>query len=168
MVHSAEEWARRIRRIVLDEASLQARRPEIERERQVAVADLLEDNRFFPREDGLETPLFDGPFDVQISVTEDSKLNFDISSDTQPDGMRVALPVRQLRTIIKDYFMICDSYTNAIQSGNHVQVEAIDMGRRGVHNEGSELLKELLYPRVWLNFETARRLFTLVCVLHMR
>jgi uncharacterized protein (UPF0262 family) len=178
LLDDGEDWTadelfqRRIRQITLDEGTIISLSPEIAQERAVAIADLLEDNRFYPCEDAspaahtLRAPAFAGPYDLAIQV-RDGKIYLHIKADSRPEGMEVMLAAKPFRSIIKDYFMICESYTDAIQCGNHQQVEAIDMGRRAIHNEGSELLKELLRPRVELNFETARRLFTLVCVLHL-
>ncbi len=153
--------------LTLDEGSIIRRSPEIEHERNVAIADLLEDNQFYPcNEDG--HAVFGGPYALFLSI-RDNRLVFDVTSDVADDAqLDIVLPVAPFRSTIKDYFLICDSYYKATKSGNTSQVEAIDMGRRGIHNEGSELLAEMLAGKIQLNFETARRLFTLICVLHLR
>lgn len=159
----------RIARITLDETHVVRRSPEVEHERAVAIADLLESNRFSPLgEGGDDAAQFNGPYSLDLRITPDNRLLFDIHQLETDNGTTISLPIAPFRRIVKDYFLICDSYYKAIQSGNHAQVEAIDMGRRGVHNEGSELLLDLLKGKANADFETARRLFTLICVLHIR
>jgi uncharacterized protein (UPF0262 family) len=147
----------------LDENSILRRRPEVEHERAVALFDLLERNTFELLGEGA-TP---GPYHVNLALKDD-KLVFSVA---KPDGTSlsdVALAIRPFRSIIKDYFLICESYFDAIKTMAPSQIEAIDMGRRGLHNEGAQLLEERLGEFVSLDHATARRLFTLLCVLHMR
>ncbi len=152
----------RITRIALDERSIIRRSPDIEHERKVAMFDLLEENFFNPLGED-----YAGPFSVRLGM-EESRLVIEIASeDEQPQGT-IKLPLSPFRRIIRDYFLICESYYQAIKSAAPSQIEAIDMGRRGLHNEGSELLRERLAERIELDLETARRLFTLVCVLQIR
>ncbi|NNG04904.1 MAG: UPF0262 family protein [Inquilinus sp.] len=151
----------RIVDIVLDELTVGRRSAEVEHERAVAIYDLLEENRFKPSGCG------SGPYRVVLSI-EDNRLIFDIGT---PDGQRldrVPLPVLPFRKTVKEYFLICESYYDAIKHAPPSRIEAIDMGRRGLHNEGSELLRERLAGRIEIDHNTARRLFTLLCVLHIR
>jgi uncharacterized protein (UPF0262 family) len=151
----------RIAKITLDEKSVVRRNADVEHERAVAIFDLLEENSFSP------TPGYPGPFHLHLSI-EENRLVFDICSAAGEKLERIALPVAAFRSIVKDYFMICESYYAAIRRATPSQIEAIDMGRRGLHNEGSELLRDRLADKVALDLNTARRLFTLVCVLHIR
>lgn len=151
----------RIATISIDEASLAPAGPDAEHERQVAIFDLLEGNRFaLVGHDG-------GPWDVKLSLA-DNRLVFDIAG---PDGApvrKLMLSLTALRRVIKDYFLVCDSYYDAIRNASAAHIEAIDMGRRGLHNEGSQLLIDRLADKAEVDFDTARRLFTLVCALHAR
>lgn len=151
----------RLIHVQLDEKSMVRRAPEVEHERAVAIYDLLEENHFDPAGD------FSGPYSLHISL-EDNRLLFDIRSEGGDDLSKVYLPLLPFKGIVKDYFMVCESYYSAIKKSTPAQIEAIDMGRRGLHNEGSELLQERLAGKVEIDFDTARRLFTLVCVLHIR
>ncbi|HYH38176.1 MAG TPA: UPF0262 family protein [Azospirillum sp.] len=153
---------RRIVHVTLDEHSVVRRKPEVEHERAVAIFDLLEENEFCPCDH-----LDDGPFHLHLSI-EDNRLIFDIRRENDDALSKVTLPLTTFRTIVKDYFLICESYYNAIKRSTPSQIEAIDMGRRGLHNEGSELLRERLAGKVEMDLQTARRLFTLICVLHIR
>lgn len=154
----------RIARISLDEASIVRRGPEVDHERAVAAYDLIESNRF---------ALVDGeagPYHVRIFV-EENRLMLDIRSHEGDDGeplRLIGLSLGPFRRVIKDYFTLCDSYYAAIRQASPSQIEAIDMGRRSLHNEGSELLTERLAGKVELDLDTARRLFTLICALHLR
>ncbi len=151
----------KITELTLDEASIVRRGPEIEHEREVAIFDLLEENYFRPNgSDG-------GPYTLQLSV-EDNRLHFRISTETEAEHGLVILSLTPFRRIIKDYFLVCESYYDAIKTAAPSQIEAIDMGRRGLHNEGSELLIERLDGKIDLDLDTARRLFTLICVLHIK
>ncbi|WP_142848078.1 UPF0262 family protein [Telmatospirillum sp. J64-1] len=147
--------------IQLDEKYPVRRKPEVEHERAVAIYDLLEDNYFAPVCES------EGPFALHISI-EDNRLVFDIKTEQGEDVSKVHLPLKPFQGIVKDYFMVCESYYTAIKKASPSQIEAIDMGRRGLHNEGSELLRERLAGKVEIDFDTARRLFTLLCVLHIR
>ena len=109
----------------------------------------------------------DGPYQLKLSLI-DNRLVFDVSNEAGEQVRQILLSLTPLRRLIKDYFLICDSYYDAIRSSTPAQIEAIDMGRRGLHNEGSEVLIERLAGKVETDFDTARRLFTLVCALHMR
>jgi uncharacterized protein (UPF0262 family) len=152
----------RIVHVALDERTVVRRSAEVEHERAVAIFDLLEDNLFRP-EDCPDA----GPFRLHLSM-EDNRMLFDIRDAENSDLTKVLLPLTPFRTIVRDYFMICDSYYKAIKKASPSQIEAIDMGRRGLHNEGSELLRERLAGKVEVDHNTARRLFTLICVLHIR
>ncbi len=149
--------------ITLDEKSVVRRNPDIEHERKVAIYDLLDQNYFTVV--GLEET---GPYSLHLTI-EDNRLIFDIrTEDDVSELMRHPLPVISFRRIIKDYFHICESYFTAIKNASPSKIEAIDMGRRGLHNEGTELLLERLKGKIDTDFDTARRLFTLICVLHIR
>ena len=151
----------RIIDLVLDETSVVRRSPDVEHERKVAIFDLLEENLFVPvGSDG-------GPYRLRLSV-EENRLIFDIRLGDDAEHGKVMLSLTPFRRIIKDYFLICESYYDAIKSAAPAQIEAIDMGRRGLHNEGSTLLKERLSGKIDMDFDTARRLFTLICVLHIK
>lgn len=161
---SAEE-TRRICDLRLDETSIIRRNADIEHERRVAIFDLLEENAFEPRADHTEE--YPGPYKLVLRL-EDNRLAMDILTVDDVALETVVLPLTPFRRVIKEYFLICDSYFKAIKSASPRQIEAIDMGRRGLHNEGSELLKERLADKVTVDFDTARRLFTLLCVLQIR
>lgn len=150
-----------IAKITLDEGNVIRRKPEVEQEREVALADLLKENYFSPA--GLNK----GPYDVLLGTSE-NRMVFTISSPTMDAPEVVTLNVTPFRSIIRDYFIICESYFAAIKSSDPYRVEAIDMGRRGIHNEGSDLLRKLLNDKIQVDFATARRLFTLICVLHIK
>lgn len=147
--------------ITLDERTLVHTNADIEHERRVAIFDLLEGNSFFP----IGAP--EGPYCLHLSIV-DGRLVFDIKhQDERPIG-KVLLSLSPFRRIVKDYFLMCESYFEAIKSASPSHIEAIDMGRRGLHNEGSDLLRERLDGKIELDFETSRRLFTLLCVLHIK
>jgi len=145
--------------VELDEAMLASSTRDQEQERQVAIFDLLEGNVFAPAEGG------EGPYDLKLSIIE-NRLAFDISGPGY--AMRHLLSLSPFRGIVKDYFMVCDSYYQAIRGSTPAQIEALDMGRRGLHNEGSDLLRARLKGKVEIDHDTARRLFTLICALHWR
>jgi len=151
----------RIAKITLDEKTVVRRNADIEHERAVAIFDLLEENSFVP------VAGYDGPFHLDLGI-EDSRLVLDIRGTDEVSRERIVLSLAPFRGLVKDYFLICESYFAAIKRASTMQIEAIDMGRRGLHNEGSELLRERLADKVALDLNTARRLFTLVCVLHIR
>lgn len=149
----------RLIEVTIDEASLAPLSPEVEHERQVAIADLLRANYFEPSDP------CEGPYKLRLSLV-DGRLAFDISAP----GLerRHLLSLTPFKGTIKDYFMVCDSYHQATREASATQLEAIDMGRRGLHNEGSERLRERLAGKVKTDLETARRLFTLICALYRR
>ncbi len=152
---------KRIVTLNLDEKSVLRRNPDVEHERAVAIFDLLEENSFAPvGHDG-------GPYGLTLAI-EDNRLAFDIRDENEAALDRVLLPLTGFRSVVRDYFMICESYYDAIKHASPSRLEAIDMGRRGVHNEGAELLRQRLVEKVIVDLGTARRLFTLVCVLHLR
>ncbi|VAX04796.1 FIG00450475: hypothetical protein [hydrothermal vent metagenome] len=159
----------RICHIELDEKSIIRRNADIDHERRVAIFDLLEDNSYQP----LESLPHDyaGPFRIVLRM-EENRLAMDIYADqdmTMNDKLSIIiLPLTLLRKTIKEYFQICDSYFSAIKSASPRQIETIDMARRGLHDEGSEILLERLGEKVKMDFLTARRLFTLICVLQIR
>jgi uncharacterized protein (UPF0262 family) len=165
---SAEERRRSIVKIQLDEKSFLRRRPEVEHEREVALFDLLEENVFVLKSRGTEDAAhLHGPFHLKLGLLED-RLVFDVRDTAETPRREIVLPVRPFRMIIKDYFMVCESYFDAIKTSTPSQIEAIDMGRRGLHNEGALMLKERLAEHVELDQGTSRRFFTLLCILHMR
>jgi uncharacterized protein (UPF0262 family) len=135
--------------------------PEAEHERRVAIYDLVAENSFTL----LSHP--EGPYRLRLS-TADGRLLFDVFDAKEERLTMIGLSMSPFRRIVKDYFMICESYYQAIRTATPSQIETIDMARRGLHNEGSEILKERLAGKVEVDFDTARRLFTLVCVLHWR
>jgi len=151
----------RIAKITLDERSVVRRNADIEHERAVAVFDLLEENSFAP------VAPASGPFHLHLG-TEENRLVLDIRAADDTPIERLLLPLSPFRSIVKDYFLVCESYFQAIRTASPSRIEAIDMGRRALHNEGSELLRERLAERVAIDLGTARRLFTLLCVLHIR
>lgn len=154
------ESAHRLTDVVLDE-SIGRSTPDVEHERAVAIFDLLEENSFEP------VGHAGGPYHLKLSLM-DQKLVLAVSSETGEAVATHILSLTPFRRIIKDYFMICESYYQAIRSSTPSQIEAIDMGRRGIHNEGSQTLQDRLSGKITLDFDTARRLFTLVCVLYWR
>ena len=152
---------RRIVDIVLDEKSVARRTPEVEHERAVALFDLLEDNDFALV--GSEP----GPYKLHIGIFE-QRLVFGVH-DTHDRKLRdIVLSLTPFRKVVKDYFLVCESYYAAIKKLGTSQIEALDMGRRGLHNEGSELLRERLAGKIEVDHGTARRLFTLICALHIK
>ncbi|TDQ77575.1 uncharacterized protein (UPF0262 family) [Dongia mobilis] len=151
----------RLVKIELDEQSTARRSAEVDRERAVAIFDLLEENEFRP---ALEQ---EGPYHLFLAI-EENRLVFDIRDTADAPLYKFILSLSPFRRIVKEYFDICESYYQAIKSASPSQIEAIDMGRRGLHNEGSEILRERLGGKVEVDFNTARRLFTLICALHVR
>jgi uncharacterized protein (UPF0262 family) len=156
---SEDTASQRLQSVVLDEASLAAISRDQEHERQVAIFDLLEQNYFRP--EGAAA----GPYELRIALI-DNRLALDISGASYQH--RHLLSLSPLRGVIKDYFLICESYYDAIRNATPAQIETLDMGRRGLHNEGSELLRRRLAGKVDTDTDTARRLFTLICALHWR
>jgi uncharacterized protein (UPF0262 family) len=149
----------RLASVTLDEDSLSAASRDQEQERQIAIFDLLEDNRFAP--EGAPG----GPYDLRISLI-DSRLALDIAGPGY--AHRHILSLTPFRGVVRDYAMICESYYDAIRNATPQRIEALDMGRRGLHNEGSALLQARLKGKVETDLDTARRLFTLICALHWR
>ncbi len=150
----------RIIDIALDERTIIWRNPDVEQERRIAIFDLLERNFFQPAG-------HDGPFRVLLRV-EDNRLAIDLRNEAGEPLDTIRLGLARFRRPIRDYFAICDSYYKAVRSDTPHRIEAIDMARRAVHNEAAELLMECLEGKIELDFDTARRLFTLICVLHIR
>lgn len=147
--------------IQLIEKTAVRRRPEAEHERKVAIFDLIESNHFAP------TGEHPGPFKLQLSA-EETRLIFDIRAPDDAELTRVPLALQPFRGIVKDYFKVCESYYSAIKTATPSRIEAIDMGRRGLHDEGSRILRSELAGRIDIDHDTARRLFTLLCILHIR
>lgn len=154
----------RITQITLDDANLPPPTPEIEQERKVAIFDLLEENSFvLPERDGREAPA--GPYNLDLSI-RDKRLVFDLETEAAEKAAEFHLALGPFRQVVKDYFQICESYFDAVKKLPPSQIETIDMARRGIHNEGSRVLQERLQGKVEIDTDTARRLFTLICVLH--
>lgn len=150
----------RIIDIQLDDRTIIRRNEDIERERKVAIFDLLEENHFAPS--GHE-----GPFQILLRV-EDNRLAIDLKDEAGEPLDTIRLGLARFRRPIRDYFAICDSYFKAVRAGSANGIEPIDMARRALHNDAAELLKEALDGRIDMDFDTARRLFTLICVLHIK
>lgn len=148
--------------INIDADSLPATSPEMQHERRVAIFDLLEENYFRPHDSDA------GPYVVDIQLRDASKLIMKVQRSNGGERNDITMSLTPFRRIIKDYFMICESYHNAIRTATSAQIEAIDMGRRGLHNEGSRLLTDSLRNQAEIEFNTSRRLFTLICSLHRR
>ncbi len=154
----------RLTGIEIDDSGLPPPTPEIEQERRVAIFDLLEDNSFVPiARDGREVP--PGPYHLTLSI-RDRRLVFDIRSDATSAAVAFHLSLGPFRQVVKDYFQICESYFDAVKTLPPSQIETIDMARRGIHNEGARVLQERLAGKAEVDGDTARRLFTLICVLH--
>jgi uncharacterized protein (UPF0262 family) len=151
----------RIIEINLDEQSVVRRSADVEHERAVAIYDLIEDNHFAP------VGHAHGPYRLYLSIAE-SRLIFDIRDEVDVPITSVALTLMPFRRIVKDYFTVCESYFEAIKTASPSRIEAIDMGRRGLHDDGSELLCSRLGGKIDIDFQTARRIFTSICVLHIR
>jgi uncharacterized protein (UPF0262 family) len=151
----------RIVKVELDESSAAGGSPEAQQERSIAIFDLIEENTFAP---AIE---HDGPFHLKLAI-EENRLVFCVCDTGNLELHRFILSLTSFRRIVKDYFDICDSYYKAIRSASPSQIEAIDMGRRGLHDEGSRILVERLKEKVVVDFDTARRLFTLICALHWK
>jgi uncharacterized protein (UPF0262 family) len=152
--------AKRIVDIQLDETSIARNTAEVEHERKVAIFDLLENNSF-ALDGGAE-----GPYRLKLSIAE-NRLCFDVEC-TSSEPVTFMLSLSPFSKLIKDYFLVCESYYDAIKTAPPSRIEALDMGRRGLHDEGSHLLIDRLKGKITTDFETARRLFTLICALHWR
>src|SRR6056297_2022944 len=154
----------RISHIELDDSNLPPPTPEIEQERKVAIYDLLEENVFsLPSRDERAAPA--GPYRVALSI-RDKRLVFDVMGEDGEKAAEFHLSLSPFRQVVKDYWQICESYFDAVKNMPPSQIETIDMARRGIHNEGARILEERLEGKAELDSDTARRLFTLVCVLH--
>ncbi|MCB2080992.1 MAG: UPF0262 family protein [Rickettsiales bacterium] len=149
--------------VILDSGATEGHRAELVHERQVAVADLLRENRFVLKGD----EAFIGPYHLHLRIA-DNRLVLDVQAAEGDAQTALLIPVTPFRGIIKDYRIICDSYYEAVKTAPTVRIEALDMGRRAAHNEAAEMLEEFLESSVELDFATARRLFTLLYVLHIR
>jgi uncharacterized protein (UPF0262 family) len=158
---SPPDSARRLLKVTLDEGSIGNSNPDVEHERRIAIYDLLEDNSFSASGHA------GGPYALHLGMVE-NRLLFDVRLTDGSPVVAHYLSLTPLRRIVKDYFMVCDSYYKAIRTSSPSQIEAIDMGRRALHNEGSELLMERLKDKIDIDVDTARRLFTLICVLHWK
>jgi uncharacterized protein (UPF0262 family) len=158
---TASPDARRIVDIVLDEESVARRTAEVEHERAVALFDLIEENDFCLVGGG------QGPYRLRLGIFE-QRLVFDVRNAKDEKLRDIVLSLTPFRKVVKDYFLICESYYAAIKKLSPSQIEALDMGRRSLHNEGSELLRERLAGKIDMDHDTARRLFTLICALHIK
>ena len=152
---------KRLIKIALEEESAIRRSPEIEHERAVAVFDLLAENLFDLVGDAV------GPYCLRIGIRE-NRLVLNIRDAEETPIQEIILPLSPLRSLVRDYFRVCEAYYEAIKTASPSRIEAIDMGRRGIHNEGAEILQRRLAPKIEMDEQTSRRLFTLICVLHVR
>ncbi len=151
----------RIYQITLDEKSIARNNPNVDHEREVAIFDILDGNSFQP--EGRS----DGPYRVHLAIVDD-RLAIKVGNEAEEELVVQHVPLTPFKRIIKDYFLICDTYYEAIRSAPPSRIQAIDMGRRGLHDEGSRLLKERLDGKLNIDFDTARRLFTLLTALHWK
>jgi uncharacterized protein (UPF0262 family) len=151
----------RLMDVTLDSETLSHPRPDFERDREVAIADLLFDNSFvLVGDEG-------GPYKLRLGI-EEGRLLFDVSGGREHPLRRVRLSLKPFRAVIRDYIALCEVHYEAMRNMSPAKLEALDMGRRGLHNEGATLLRERLAERIEVDGETARRLFTLICSLHLR
>ena len=150
----------RLRRVMLDGEALTRLSPIMEADRAQAVADLEADNRF-------SLPGREGPYLLRLSIQE-GRLAFDVRREDDQPLAAVILALGPFRSLVKDYQLLVESHIKAVEEGREARIQAIDMGRRGLHNEGATLMMQRLAGKIDIDFETARRLFTLVCVLHQR
>jgi uncharacterized protein (UPF0262 family) len=155
----------RIIDIELDQATIVWRSADVEQERRIAIFDLLEGNHFAPQR--VHDDAYAGPYAVRLRV-EEGRLAIDIGREDRTPLESLILGLGSFRRPIKDYFAICDSYFQAIRNATPQQIETVDMARRAIHNEAAELLVERLAGKIEVDFDTARRLFTLICVLHIK
>ncbi|WIV50296.1 UPF0262 family protein [Marivivens sp. LCG002] len=154
----------RIIHIELDDSALPPPTPEIEQERRVAIFDLLEANNIIlPARD--ERPVPEGPYKLSLSI-RDRRLVFALTTEADDPAAEFHLSLGPFRQVVKDYFQICESYFDAVKTLPTNQIETIDMARRGIHDEGARILQERLEGKAEVDYDTARRLFTLICVLH--
>ncbi|PXA90714.1 hypothetical protein DMC47_27205 [Nostoc sp. 3335mG] len=154
----------RIIDVTLDERTILWRSADIEQERRIAIFDLIEDNHFAPV---LRNSDYAGPFKLHLSV-EEGRLALQMMREDGSHLETLVLGLARFRRPIRDYFAICDSYYQAIRNATPAQIETIDMARRGIHNDAAQLLKDRLEGKIEVDFDTARRLFTLICVLHIK
>lgn len=160
-VGASVEDRSRLVEVTLDQASIGRNNAEVEHEREVAIFDLLEKNSFaLEGHDG-------GPYTLNLSLA-DNRLVFTVGDSDRAPIQHVMLSLSPFRRLVKDYFLICESYYQAIKTQPASKIEAIDMGRRGLHDEGSQLLLERLKGKIAVDLATARRLFTLLCALHWK
>ncbi len=155
------ETTNRLLRVDLDDDTLSHPNPDVEHERKIAIYDLLEENVF-----ALEAGP-NGPYVLRLAMVE-NRLVFDVRDPEEAPLQAFHFSMSPFRRVVKDYFLLCESYYDAIRTATPAQIESIDMGRRGLHNEGSELLAERLKGKISVDFDTARRLFTLLCALHWK
>ena len=155
----------RIIDVTLDERTILWRSADIEQERRIAIFDLLEENHFAPQRKHSDG--YAGPYKLHLRV-EEGRLALEIHRADDSHLETLVLGLARFRRPIRDYFAICDSYYQAIRNASPAQIETIDMARRGVHNQSAELLMERLEGKIQVDFDTARRLFTLICVLHIK
>ncbi|MEI5686127.1 MULTISPECIES: UPF0262 family protein [Sphingomonas] len=155
----------RIIAVTLDERSIGWRSADIEQERRIAIFDLLEGNRFAPQR--VHADQYAGPYRITLESAE-GRLGIHIHREDDSHLETLVLALGRFRRAIKDYFAICDSYYQAIRASTPQQIETVDMARRAIHNEAAEMLRERLAGKIEVDFDTARRLFTLICVLHLR
>jgi uncharacterized protein (UPF0262 family) len=155
----------RIIDVELDERTILWRSADIEQERRIAIFDLIEDNHFAPQRQHADG--YAGPYRIALAV-EEGRLAIAINREDGTPLEVLVLALGRFRRPIRDYFAICDSYYQAIRQATPQQIETVDMARRAVHNDAAELLKERLAGKIEVDFDTARRLFTLICVLHIR
>ncbi len=159
---SEEKPLTRLIDVVLDEGSIAPRGPDVEHERRIAIFDLLEENSFAPT--NATAP---GPYRLKLAVQE-NRLVFEVQLEDGAAHATHVLSLTPLKRVIRDYFVVCETYYQAIRAASPSQIEAIDMGRRGLHDEGSQLLAERLNGKIAVDHDTARRLFTLICALHVK
>lgn len=150
----------RIIEVELDQRTILTRSEDVERERNVAIYDLLHENHFQPK-------ALEGPFRILLR-TEDNRIAIDIKDESGRPLDTVRLGLARFRRPVRDYFAVCEAYFKAVRSHSPKGLETIDMARRGLHNEAAELLRECLRDKIEMDFDTARRLFTLICVLHIK
>lgn len=160
-VATAEKSRDRLAEITLDQKSLGRASANIEHEREVAIFDILDGNAF--RVDGLDA----GPYKLNLSIADD-RLSLQVSAEADGSSLEHHLALTPLKRIMKDYFLICESYYEAVRTAPPARIQAIDVSRRGLHDEGSTVLREKLLPKIIVDEDTARRLFTLVCSLHWK
>lgn len=155
----------RIIDIKLDEHTILWRSADIEQERRIAIFDILEGNHFAPQR--VHADGYAGPYRLSLRV-EEGRLVLDVLREDAAPLESVILALGRFRRLIREYFAICDSYYQSIKTSTAQQIETVDMARRAIHNQGADLLKERLEGKIDIDFDTSRRLFTLICVLHIK